>query len=222
MTVNFKGQAKRLRAFLSEKHHFELPLSAALEAIATIHGAKNWDTLMGMDKSSVPSHPQSKVESVAKRPLDGDAHALAHMFLMAFTKKNTPDERVSFWTNRAVSRLALPILLALTELRDRNNAPFSVDTIRTWLPFEKFCILRNNPSISEATRNELDETLTNLPTYSAEAETQSIACIEQYGYLQMHFAQMLDDWAKIEASSPQGSTACGVPFNGLQSKLDEI
>ncbi|MDN0082430.1 glyoxalase superfamily protein [Crenobacter sp. SG2305] len=50
--AELKNQAKRLRKHLVETHNLPLSHSAALEAIASIQGFKNWDTLVGVGSPS--------------------------------------------------------------------------------------------------------------------------------------------------------------------------
>jgi hypothetical protein len=45
-TENFKAQAARLVKYLSEHHRFRLKQSSSLEAIAAVHGMRNWNTLI--------------------------------------------------------------------------------------------------------------------------------------------------------------------------------
>ena len=57
-TENFKAQAARLVKYLSEHHKFRLRQSSSLEAIAAIHGVRNWNTLINR-----PPSPASQTEA---------------------------------------------------------------------------------------------------------------------------------------------------------------
>jgi hypothetical protein len=57
-TEDFKAQAARLVKYLSEQHKFRLKQSSSLEAIAAIHGMRNWNTLI----NCLPS-PATQIEA---------------------------------------------------------------------------------------------------------------------------------------------------------------
>jgi hypothetical protein len=70
-----KAQAARLVNYLSEHHKFRLRQSSSLEAIAAIHGARNWNTLINQPAlAEATSRPQPEVapqtleESAAATP----------------------------------------------------------------------------------------------------------------------------------------------------------
>lgn len=64
MTVDHKIQADRLGEHLAHKHGVKLKHASLLEAIAVIHGARDWNTLSArMDPSSV--HPTEKAGDAA-------------------------------------------------------------------------------------------------------------------------------------------------------------
>jgi len=59
MTVDHKVQADRLGEHLANKHGVKLKHASLLEAIAAIHGARDWNTLSARNNSTTAQQPES-------------------------------------------------------------------------------------------------------------------------------------------------------------------
>ena len=60
----YKAQAARLVKYLSEHHKFRLKQSRSLEAIAAIHGMRNWNTLIAQTERRLPVQSDTEQRSV--------------------------------------------------------------------------------------------------------------------------------------------------------------
>jgi hypothetical protein len=63
----YRAQAARLVKFLSEQHKFRLKQASSLEAIAAIHGVRNWNTLIASGSESIGRTPEV---SARENPVD--------------------------------------------------------------------------------------------------------------------------------------------------------
>lgn len=98
-TEILKAQAARLVKYLSEHHKFRLKQSSSLEAIAAIHGMRNWNTLINSlpASSSTPSRPSedppaTRVSGPTVSDIDAGLSLPSHR-----EAPGTPQEELNAW-----------------------------------------------------------------------------------------------------------------------------
>jgi hypothetical protein len=155
MTANYKLQAERLAEHFSDVHRFRLKPSRALEAIAAVHGARDWNTLQACPRpAEAPSRGTAATTQAVSSlfaPLDlGNAQVVTQVLSHRMTVSGADSEARAAVLKRLVAHQASrgaavyfdlstqgrgeKVLRLLGEHSPNGLSPISIDPISPAMP----------------------------------------------------------------------------------------